>query len=408
MLKAAVKLFATFAVIIGISRCVDPYSPKLKGYESLLVVDGLVTNKNSSYTVKLSRTFREQTATPVPVSDATIFITDNDGSEFVLKNSGSGIYKTDSTGFQGAIGKTYILHIRTAQDVEYESEPSVMLPVPEIDSIYFGKDQEIINNGTETGDGIRIYLDTKAGNDNKFFRWAFDETWKFGVPCPKKWDFVNETIMLPVADVKQYCWKMRKSEDIIIRSVFPWQSDNIEKEPIFFIDTRRSDRLLIKYSILIHQYSISKKEYEFWNNMKKVNESGGDIFSMQPFPIVSNIHNVNDPAEQILGYFQVSAVTDKRKYILLSDILGLNVPFYNYPCTRIEREPKDYKLQFGPLMSWEDLYQMVISSSGFYFVEPKYITGTTKLEKLVFAKPECADCEFTGTRTKPDFWTDTN
>jgi hypothetical protein len=47
------------------------------------------------------------------------------------------------------IGKSYTLHVVTADGNVYESEQYLMYPVPDIVSIYFSKEQEIVNNGTE-------------------------------------------------------------------------------------------------------------------------------------------------------------------------------------------------------------------------------------------------------------------
>ena len=71
--------------------------------------------------------------------------------------------------------------------------------------------------------------------------------------------------------------------------------------------------------------------------------------------------------------------------------------------------PQDYpRSPFAPPLTWDDLYEMYCITSDYYFVEPKYKPGTVQLEKLVFSRPECADCEKTGTKTKPDFWIDSN
>ena len=83
-----------------------------------------------------------------------------------------------------------------------------MLTVPEIDSIYFEKDVEITNNQSETQQGIRIYLDSKDGaEENQYFRWAFEETWKFRVPTVPKFVYIDDTLIIPVASNKDYCWK---------------------------------------------------------------------------------------------------------------------------------------------------------------------------------------------------------
>lgn len=407
MFKFLTGIFIGLLLAISFSGCVDPYVPELKGYESILVVEGLITDDNSSYTVKLSRSVQDQDTVPEVISDAVIYISDESAKNFYLTNFGNGLYKTDSTEFRGMIWNTYVLHIQTAEGNFYESEPYKMEAVSDIDNIYYARDQELGSNGTVMNEGLRIFLDSRGGI-NKYYRWDYEETWKFKVPSPKKYDYVNETIFVPVADVKEYCYKMRKSQEILIYSTFEGKSDRVEGQNISFIDPKKSDRLLIQYSVLMKQYSISEKEYDFWYNMKQINEKGGSIYSIQPFPVISNIHNVNDPDERVLGYFQVSAVKVKRKFITFSDLSGMNFPIYRNPCKRVEMAPKDYpRSLYSPPLTWDDLYEMY-STSGYYFVEPFFKAGTEVLDKMVFAKPECANCEFTGTITKPDFWIDFN
>jgi hypothetical protein len=371
------------------------------------VVEGLITDESTSYTVKLSRSVQHQDTVPESISDASIYISDENSKIYYLQNSGNGVYKTDSTEFRGVIGKTYVLHIHTAEGNIYESEPYTMEAVSDIDNIYYARDQEIGNSGTVMNEGLRIFLDSRGGI-NKYFRWEYEETWKFKVPFPKKYDYVNETIIVPIADVNEYCYKMRKSQGILIYSSFASKSDRVEGQKISFIDPGKSDRLLIQYCILMKQYSVSEKEYDFWYNMKQINEQGGSIYSLQPFPLVSNIHNVNDPGEHVLGYFQVSAVKEKRKFITFSELAGMNFLNYRNPCKRIEMAPEDYPRSiYSPPLTWDDLYEMY-STSGYYFVEPFYRAGTEVLDKMIFAKPECANCEITGIETKPDYWIDIN
>ena len=224
----------------------------------------------------------------------------------------------------------------------------------------------------------------------------------------KKFNFnMADSSITAVTDVKEFCWKTRKSDEILIYINYSGMAGTIRKEPIYFIAADQSDRLLIQYSILVNQYSISKEEYDFWNNLKQVNEGGGDIFAEQPFTVLSNIHNVSDPTERVLGYFQVSAVKQKRKYISFSEIEGMNLPYYQYQCERLVKDPTDIPHGYeSPPPTWDELYEMYCITSDYYFVEPQYSEGTNNLEKMVFARPECADCTITGTITKPDFWVD--
>jgi len=403
-LKSIISLIAVFTLY----TCIDPFNPKITGSDYLLVVDGLISDANTSCSVRLTRTVQKQNSNPVMVTDATLFISDDAGHNSYLENKGTGLYKTDSLDFRGATGRTYVLHIETGDGTEYESEPCLMQPGSNIDSIYFEKDIELVSNGTETDEGIRIFLDSKGGEAESYYRWDFEETWKFRVPDPKKYDFIAaDTSFIPHLPINEFCWKYRKSDEIVVYSDVSLKSTGSQKMPLLFIASDKSDRLLVQYSILVKQHTISKKEYDFWNNIKQVNESGDDIFGKQPYTVDGNIHNINNPGEKVLGYFQVSSVSEKRRDIPFSEIVRLNLPYYHYQCTRIEMAPLDYpRSPLSPPLTWSDLYDMFCVTSDYYFIEPKYIPGTNELDKMVFTTPECADCELTGTITRPDFWTD--
>lgn len=402
--KGLVILIAVFTLC----TCIDPYSPKLKGYDSILVVEGLITDENTSYTIKLSRTMQDQNTDPVRVSDASVYVSDNENNIAGFKNTGNGIYKSDSLNFRGIPGRKYILHIITSGE-EYLSTECLLQPVPGIDSLYFAKEEELVNNSTENTEGIKIYLDSRADNDNSYYRWTFDETWKFRIPSPKRFDYIDQKTILPIVGVKQYCWKTRKSDDILIHAVYPGETVQIRKQPVFFIASDKSDRLMSEYSMLVKQYSISHAEYEFWDNLKKVNENGGDIFAAQPFSVIGNIRNIKNAKERVLGFFQVSAVKSKRIFIPFSSIIRLNLPFFhNQGCERIEASPSEFSTPYGPPVTFDDVYSMFCITSTYVFVEPMYDPVTFKLDRLVFAKPECVNCELTGISSKPDFWTDLN
>jgi hypothetical protein len=406
------KSIITIVVISLLCTCIDPYTPKLSGYSSLLVVDGLITDANTSYTVRLSRTFQDQNSTPPPVSDATVFITDDAGNSSNLINKGSGVYKTDSIRFNGIPGRTYVLHINTSDGSEYESNACMMNPVPEIDSVYFETDQQLINNETQIQKGISIYLDSKEGDNNQYYRWAYEETWKFRVPYPKKFNYIkgadpNFPGFVAVDDVKEFCWNDRESDEILIRSISNGQTEKIKKQPIFFIATNESNRLLYQYTVLVKQYSISKNEYDFWTNLKLVNETGDDIFARQPYSVLSNLHSTTNPKERVLGYFQVSAVSQKRENIIYDEVGYLGLPFYSYGCSTWAMDPGFWATAcMCPPPTWDDVYQHMSVTSDYTFTEPLYdLTGDILL-KMVFTRPECANCELSGTHTEPDFWKD--
>jgi len=405
MSKAGTGSIVALIIIFILTTCIEPYIPNIEGYQSLLVVDGLITDENASYSVTLSRTMQEE-GTPVMVTDASVSISDDIGNTYIFENTGEGIYKSDKTLFTGSVGRTYTLDIATSEGEVFKSDPCLMYDVPDIDTVFFEKDEVLVNNGTESDLGIQIYLRSKEGDDSRYYRWEYDETWKFKVPTPSRSIYIAERNIIMNPDVREYCWKNRKSDEILINRTYPGDSKTIQKMPLTFIASDKSDRLLLHYSILVRQFSISREEYDFWYNLSKVDVIGGDIFAAQPYSVSSNIHDVNNPDKKVLGYFQVSSVRQKRKEIPFSDVVGLDLPYYHYPCIRIEDSPNILPwVAFNPPLTWDDIHYMY-TTSGYTFVEPKYIHGTLNLDRLVFTKIECSDCSVTGSTVKPDFWKD--
>lgn len=408
------KIFLIFCILLlAFSTCIDPYILNLEEYESLLVVDGIITDEPVSYRIKLSRTFQNEEVLPVAVSNAEVSVQDENGGINVFQEKDPGIYRSDSTHFTGRVGGTYTLHIKTSDGLEYESDPCPMTGVPEIDSIYFAYDRELINNGTEEEEGIRIFLDASNKNEVcKYFRWEFEEVWKFQIPFPVGYKYLGGGKIEAIPMMGNHtCWKYRKSNDIIIHNTKSQQSGWVSRQALKFIASDKSDRLRKQYSIHVKQYSLSQSEYEFWNNLKQVSESGGDIFEKQPFSIIGNIHCINREDEQVLGYFQVSAVKKMRKYITIGQLTEMDIPFYQYPCSKIEYGPYDL---YGPNLPYPvppEYYDQVYNrfmNLGYVFIHATdvIIHGNLPISQFVFTTPECSDCSLTGDPNKPDFWVD--
>jgi hypothetical protein len=419
------RIFAFLFLAVAAS-CIDPYIPNLKNYKSLLVAEGLISNENSSYKIKLSRTFSQINSDPEKITDANVYITDGDGIRTDLQNCGNGYYKTDSISFTGVIGQKYTLQILTSDGKEYKSEECTMLPVAGIDKLYYQKGEEISENQGESFPGLKILLNSgDATGMNRYFRWTFEETWKFIIPYPQQYTYaiINDTTydFESVPLIKNICWKRNLSGEIITNSITSGGENNITNQEIQFINPVLSDRLTQEYSILVKQYSISNNEYDFWNNLKKAGGTGADIFASQPYSVISNIHNVNNANEMVLGYFEVSAVTQKRIFINTQEIEPLNLPYYKTDCNQIAKSPDDFP-QPNPLTpwsgpfppSWDRIYHIYTDDGDNIFIRPEVGTGIVlgglvykrDLVKFVFAPKTCAICEFLGFPAKPDFWVD--
>ncbi len=383
------------SVILLLITCVDPYSPKLDKYQSLLVVDAVVTGDDEPACVRLSVTSVTPDEEPPLVSGAQVSISDNLGNSISLTEASKGFYISDNKTPAGVPGRTYTLRIQTIDGKVYESEPSLLEQAGEIDTVYYEKESHITDDGEDLG-GIMIYLDSKGPDGSKYFRWSYEEWWKFNVPYPVTHQYIDEDNIpeIPVENVA--CYKHRKSEEVIIHSGETGTNPVFIKKPLCFIASEKSDRLLLQYCIQVSQYSISEKEYEFWRQMKEISESGGDIFDRQPYQIMTNVHCLSDPDEMVLGYFQVCSVSKKRIWIRGSDIEKMELKAYQYACDVVIKGPQDY-LSEKPV-TYDRIYKN-FTAQNYNFISPEG-------GRLMFADKYCSDCTMSGSPDKPEFWVD--
>jgi hypothetical protein len=372
-----VQRLVLFVFIIVINSCVSEFVPEISEEKELLVVEGLITDQPGTNTIKLSKSRPlGQKSEASPLNGCMVKISDDMGNTYSLQENEAGTYVTDSTEFKGEIGKFYTLHIGIKDGnnyINYESTPMEMRPVPPVDSIYYEKTviEEAYANFAGI-DGCQIYLDTHdPENSCKYFRWDYSETWmlrlNFSVP--------NQT-----------CWVSDKSNTIDIKSTAIFEETTIKRHPVSFI-SNATDRLKIKYSILVNQYSLNEDEYLFWERLQNLTVEVGGLYDIIPASIPSNLRCVENPNEKILGYFSVSAKSSKRIFIK-DNFAGIIDPYAGCVTDTV----------------YSDNIPGLNESAWILLTHGCSMPCITFYE--ITTHRECTDCTFRGTTSKPLFWTD--
>jgi hypothetical protein len=360
--------------LLLLNSCITPFIPKASDNKEMIIVDGLITDQPGRNTIKLSRSLPLGTRNaPLPVKGCIVTVTDDLGNSFNFTESVAGTYTSDSAEFQGSIGRSYTLHINTnsySNNHNYESYPMEMKSVPPIDSVYYEKVTITeSDNGNYMEEGCQVYLDTHdPTNQCKFYRWEFVETWEFH---------------LYFSVPNRICWISANSELINIKNISVLEKDNITRYPLYFI-SNQTDRLLVKYSILVNQYSLNEEEYLYWEQLQKLSEKVGSLYDIIPSSVTNNIYCLDDPNEKVLGYFSVSANSSKRIFIKdhFRGLVNKYTADYCYADTIVKN---------GPISG---LNQSV------------WLVGETFNSWIVTSGEGCADCTVRGTNIRPDFWTE--
>ena len=259
----------------------------------------------------LTRTFKlDDSATLRGEDNALVTVEGKDNTTRQLTMNGDGIYTSPNLNL--VLNQEYRLRIVTANGKEYLSEYVIAKQTPLIDSISFRQNDK----------GVQIYVTTHDNaNDTRYYLWSYDETWEIRTYYFSKYKYVNDTVVS-----KRFRWttyllvgSMAISHDILIGSSASYQTDTIPEAPLNFIGNG-DEKLAVRYSILVKQYALDKKGYEFYEMMKKNTESLGTIFDAQPSEIKGNISSVSDPKEPVIGNISATTIEEKRIFIEPADL----------------------------------------------------------------------------------------
>jgi hypothetical protein len=394
--------YLLFVLSLTLTTCLEPFDTALSNYERLLVVDALVTDENKSYTVILSNSVANLDEPLSYEQNAQVVIEDDLGRIFVLQEDSPGIYKSDNADFVGQVGRTYTLKIRTQNGKEYHSAPCLLHAPSNIDRVYYKVGKDWHKDESDEQNGIHILLDGQGNEpDGNYLRWTYEEDWRFRIAYPTSEIILpnNTAEFIPVEN--DYCFKSDVSTEVLIHSFKNQVNKQLSEKKISFIPTQLTDKVTVRYTINVKQYSISQEEYDFWNKLKESTEDVGDVFGKQPFSIPSNIHNINDPKEPVLGYFQVAGVSSSRIYINRSDMLesGLDLwsPFNGCPADT-------FLVDFISFFSPYQIYDELVINGRRQLVDPIYDDSRMNIIGLLLASKRCADCTLTGRLEPPHFW----
>ena len=361
-------------LLLLLNSCVATFIPNIEEEKELLVVQGMITDKDVTDTIKLSKSLPlgEKSAAR-PVTGCIVTLSDDLGSKINLGESSAGTYITPRF-FHADPGRSYTLHIVTNSafgNFNYESSPMEMKPVPPIDSIFYEKTVIEKAEGFFKGvNGSQIYLNTHdPENICRFYRWDFSETWVL-------------RLLFPVENMT--CWISDKSHTVNIKSTAALNESRIIRYPIQYINNA-TDRLKTKYSILINQYSMNEDEYIYWQKIQNIAVDVGGLYDAIPASVPSNMRCIEDPAEKVLGYFSVSAKSTKRIFIK-DNFEGI--------INRYDHCPTDTIPYADP--PGLGIYVWILDDEP-YMIPPFKILTNNK---------GCADCTVRGSNVKPDFWED--
>lgn len=374
-MRRTLKILAVVITMMHMFACVKPFNPPVlsSGNLNYLVVDGFIM-PGTATTIKLSRTSNiSDSFRFVPELNAQLLIEGLSGSSFSFQTGIDGVYTLASAFLSG--DDKYRLHIYLSDGKEYVSDYVEVKQSPPIDSIEW-----------QETDDISIYVDTHdPAGKARYYKWEFDETVEYRAIYDSYIDYKDHQLVFLLPDQYRYqCFKFYHSTNIAIANSASLTDDVIRRARVTVIPNDYS-KIAYRYSILIKQYALTPEAYKYWQVLQANTEQNGNIFDPQPAQLKSNIHNVSDPNEPVIGFVSASIFSEKRIFIKGTQLQHRPAVPYADMCP----------VQYPDPSQWEELMGNGMNLPAFF----------TRGQILAVAPAICVDCRLQGgTTEKPSYW----
>ncbi|WP_170147879.1 DUF4249 domain-containing protein [Marinoscillum furvescens] len=385
--------FLFIGLCLALVGCVKPYEFEAQNFEKVLVVDGVLTDRVGQHEVKVSYTYPLDTTLNQVVAGASVWVEDEDGNQTDYTYHEQGTYVSPA-GFAAAEGKSYRLYLELPGGDRYISRPEALVAAPAIDSIYDQYARLPTTLGDRTVGGIQFFIDTHDESGKaKYFRYEWEEGYKIRVPYPKRFVLENDTTLTYLIDSPGICYTENQSSELIYGTTIGSSQNRLAEFPVRFV-SEEDQALRVRYSILVRQFAISEAAYLFYKRLRENNDSGGSLFDKQTGSVFGNIYAEENPDQAVLGYFEVSGVSEKRAFFNRSELDdGLDVAGFLYTCS-------SQNIVTAPLDSAK-YYLNYTGGNIFAFEEIPPMPPTVSIHFR-----SCTDCSFWADPTPPDYWID--
>jgi hypothetical protein len=366
-------------IMLLLKGCIEPFYPGELNTQQSLVIDGMITDREGYHYVRITRSVNYHNPEAMPETGCQVEVINQSGGSIQFYESERGLYEQWIGQDFVKTGEYYKIRIITGSGT-YESEYEAMIPCAPVGDVYYKIQDQETDDPEITLQGIQFYTDLFAPEGYaRNYRWELDETWEYHAEYLIRYFWTGNGVIDQghSSDSLFFCWSSEPIREFFSTSMQYISGDSMSVIPLRYV-SNETDRLTVKYSLLVKQYSLSDEAYRYWDQLRKLSQETGGLYETQPPQIRGNIRNINNEDEIVLGNFNVSAMTEKRIFVTQKFHF---FPYYNYDCTL-----------YMPLGIISNLQT------------PKYMqpdeNGIPQLADL-----ECFDCrESGGTTEKPEYW----
>ncbi len=382
---------ATLFFITILSNCTESFIiEEFESPDNVLVIEATITNENKFQEIYISKAFKLTEKEAVPETNATVLIKDENGLVYTFNETTSGKYVSSSK-FSAQTGINYNLFITTSSGEMYESNSEKTTANSQIEDITVQ-----LNTSLDGNNEFRFYVNSNdPTGKSKYYRYTYEETYKIIAPL---WTSREAVLINGRVEIQQkadlntrICYKTNTSNTIIQTKTTNLSEDRVQ----FLVRRIPVDDFAIshRYSLLVKQHVQSFEAYTYYSILNKFSNASDLLSQNQPGFFSSNIYSVSNNNEKVLGFFEVTSVSEKRVFFNYRDFFDLGRPPYAESC-----------YQVAP----EDLIELTIyiENGTWLYFQDNLSPNEAYPGPYFFVSEGCGDCTVYGSNIKPSFWVD--
>lgn len=205
--------------------------------------------------------------------------------------------------FQVQTGVSYRVSAILPDGRHYESDWETLLAVPKIEEINYKKIQQtrlLEDNFIETADYIQYSINTNlinTENNKPRLRWEVSSVYRL------------------TDDSLKICYLREPIENYEVL-LYNTEAFQLEYLDTFILGAVRFNyRFAEGYYLTVIQESLSKTSFIYWDNVKKIINRTGNMFDPQAGQIEGNWRNLENPDEEVFGFFYATEQDTMRLFI---------------------------------------------------------------------------------------------
>jgi len=305
------KYYISIFILILLIGCIDPIAVDIQQEKKILVVEGYISTGPGPHRINLSKSAKFGdifTGVIRPEEGADVWVRDNEGKVTLLSESNPGVYETP-VGWKAILGNSYTLNVVTNVGVRYTSLAEKVIPVAPIDSLILNFKKFPSTDPNDFVSGVEVFARFKDPPETRdFYTWRNNGTFIIETH-PELFTIRNVFQGTPVPAPKEccsICWVNELNADLSIKILDDDNTNGMENTQLAAFIPDNGVRLSDKYMAVIQQLSITKEAHAFFNLLNKQLSINGDIFDPPPATIRGNMINLDNPEENVIGYFYAS------------------------------------------------------------------------------------------------------